>query len=427
MKNIIYIFFFFVFTLLIPRRSDAQELDTLGTVRFDNIEYLSYSELQFDLKLCRLSERWEGFANGTFQFVFDEQDFTITPERVEIILIESELNTAPITGQLPITNYHIIPRIMYNKFTVTILGPREFPNTNFIPLNECINLGTFLIRTTDESRVPGGLNWVMPLDYYQSIAYKVKQDPPIPEDLIAGYKNDNIGMDRRFGNYTNFEGGKAPAPEFILKYFDVEYAGVKDVKISWETESEAFAEGFVVLRGLKPLGVTDPAEVTYSTVAAHFNEGPFADDSRAKGTNTSGAFYELEYDSVEFRGPDYCYSLYYMDEFGDIHFLAYDCTPIPKSVIAEAHPKTNPFSSSTVIEYEVSDDVMLTAKVYDVVGKEVDVLIRKQRIEKGQYEVTFRAPKLASQGLYDVVFIAYPIEDPSIEISTAVVKLQLIR
>jgi hypothetical protein len=33
----------------------------------------------------------------------------------------------------------------------------------------------------------------------------------------------------------------------------------------------------------------------------------------------------------------------------------------------------------------------------------------------------------ASQGLYEIVFIAKPIDDPNVEVSRAVVKVQLIR
>ncbi len=427
MKRYIYIFILLAIIAIYPGKSSAQQLDTLAIVRFENVEYLSYSELQFDINLCRISDQWDAFANGTFQFRFDQPGFSITDQNVEIILMSSQLPTAPITGTLPEENYHIAQRVINGKFSVSIFGPKEYMHTALAGMDDCINLGTFVIRTLDGEQLPGGLEWVRPVDYYQAAAYKVMQDPPFPENIIAGYKDDNIEMGREFGNYTLFEDGRAPLPDFNLAYFDVQYAGIKDVRMTWETTSEGFAEGFIIYRGIKPIEITDPALVNYNFLAASYVNGPFATESRAKGTRTTGAYYELEYDSVEFRGPDYCYALYYEDQFGEIHFLAYDCTPVPKSVIARATPLENPFTSSTTIQYEVSDDVILTARVYDLTGREVETLIQRQQIPKGSHEITFTASEFASQGLYDVVFIAYPIEDPSIELSTAVVKLQLIR
>ncbi len=51
-----------------------------------------------------------------------------------------------------------------------------------------------------------------------------------------------------------------------------------------------------------------------------------------------------------------------------------------------------------------------------------------QRTPPGtQYEVILSSEGLAAQGLYDVIFLAYPINDPVYEFSRAVVKLQMIK
>ena len=95
----------------------------------------------------------------------------------------------------------------------------------------------------------------------------------------------------------------------------------------------------------------------------------------------------------------------------------------------------NPFNLSTVIEYELEDDVMLTVTAYDVLGREIKLLsddatgnsLNNIEMKRGMHYTTFYAPELASQGLYDIVFIAEPLDDSAFESSVAVVKLQLIK
>ena len=45
----------------------------------------------------------------------------------------------------------------------------------------------------------------------------------------------------------------------------------------------------------------------------------------------------------------------------------------------------------------------------------------------GTHEIIFEASQFAIQGMYNVVFVASPIKDESVELSRAVVKLELMR
>jgi hypothetical protein len=119
--------------------------------------------------------------------------------------------------------------------------------------------------------------------------------------------------------------------------------------------------------------------------------------------------------------------LLYRDFFGNIIPLAYDCERIPNSIITKATPSPNPFSISTRIDYIVEDDVILDAFVNDFSGRIVTHLLKGAYTTKGQHSIDFLASYNAQEGLYNVVFIAYPIDDPTVEISRAIVKLQLIR
>lgn len=106
---------------------------------------------------------------------------------------------------------------------------------------------------------------------------------------------------------------------------------------------------------------------------------------------------------------------------------SYCSVDIPYAVIVQAIPMPNPFSDGTKITYKLDDDVYLTATVYDLLGQVVQVLIDNQFLKMGNHEINFQASDFAVQGMYEAVFTAHPINDNSIELSRAVVKLQLSR
>ena len=147
------------------------------------------------------------------------------------------------------------------------------------------------------------------------------------------------------------------------------------------------------------------------------------------GTRDYGKKYHWYYDTVDYRGEEYCYALYYKD-FNDIeHYLARACVPIPSAVITYAQANPNPMSYSTKITYKLDDDVILSATVYDLAGKIVKKLLDNVYVERGTHILDFDAPisEVASQGLYEVIFLAKPVDDNSVEVSRAIVKIQIVR
>ncbi len=64
--------------------------------------------------------------------------------------------------------------------------------------------------------------------------------------------------------------------------------------------------------------------------------------------------------------------------------------------LAQNYP--NPFNPNTKISFEIPKDEFVTIKVYDLLGKEVSVLISKD-MKKGIYEIDFNGIRLSS-GLY---------------------------
>jgi len=77
--------------------------------------------------------------------------------------------------------------------------------------------------------------------------------------------------------------------------------------------------------------------------------------------------------------------------------IAVRLPPLPqKAVLSQNYP--NPFNPSTKIQYELPKSSMVRLSVYDILGREVSVLMNERR-NAGSYEVQFDAHNLAS-GVY---------------------------
>jgi len=67
-----------------------------------------------------------------------------------------------------------------------------------------------------------------------------------------------------------------------------------------------------------------------------------------------------------------------------------------KFSLAQNYP--NPFNPTTVIDCQLPTEGMVTLKIYDILGREVAVLLNGRQ-HAGQYSVRFNAADLAS-GVY---------------------------
>ncbi|HEY6191980.1 MAG TPA: T9SS type A sorting domain-containing protein [Bacteroidota bacterium] len=71
----------------------------------------------------------------------------------------------------------------------------------------------------------------------------------------------------------------------------------------------------------------------------------------------------------------------------------------------------NPFNPTTVIEFELAQEAIVTVKVYNIVGQEVATLLDRQSMDEGEQEVSFDARNMPS-GVYFYRLIASGIGDP---------------
>ena len=58
----------------------------------------------------------------------------------------------------------------------------------------------------------------------------------------------------------------------------------------------------------------------------------------------------------------------------------------------------NPFNPSTIIEYQIPEESGVTLKIYDILGREVKVLVNEEN-SVGNYKINFNASNLSS-GIY---------------------------
>jgi hypothetical protein len=69
---------------------------------------------------------------------------------------------------------------------------------------------------------------------------------------------------------------------------------------------------------------------------------------------------------------------------------------VDKFELSQNYP--NPFNPSTIINFVVTDEGLVTLKIYDVLGNEVKILLNEEK-PRGRYSITFDAKNLSS-GIY---------------------------
>lgn len=371
--------------------------------------------LEVDLVLVRRGVGWERFANGTIAFVLPDS-LTLWPSlRVRVVPGSSVLDTVLyriesfVVWQPPIAGM----QWTHPRLGLTIYGPPDFSSSQLIPWDTLLRLGRLQIFTTDGSPVPYQLEWARPLEYYQAFAAKQR------EDILPWVRaDDNLELVHRM----EYRLQPMRVPAHVVKNFRAEYLGDRTVQLSWQSESEAFNRGFVLVRWWKPFN-TD--ELVDSVRVADWQYVP---ELAGLGTSDTGRGYTfLDTDRAKRRGENYCYELWSIAFSGAIRYHGRVCVAIPYAVISFAQADPNPFTDRTIIRYRLEDRVLLSIKVYDLKGKELATLMERRDMPRGDYTLEWRTPAYASQGLYEIVLIASPIDDPSVELSRAVIKAQLIR
>jgi len=380
---------------------------------------------EYTLNVTRTTDEWMRWANGTFQIAVTGGG-PYSNLAIELIKDSTDLN---------LSSYTITPRIITNTFltgnsitaeraSITVLGPKLYPDAFEVKLDTTkpLRVGRFRIYTIDTTPFPSEvtLSWLQPESYFQTTAYKLLND-----SIPWHEGNNNIEMLNR-AVYTVEPASRIPSMQIVL-CDSTYYEGQRVCRVQWYTTTEKNSYGFTLWRALLPYGETDITKLQYEQIAAFPGIG--------KGNSNSQQLYPPYFDSVDvLRGERYFYKVISMSsdvtvnvDSSGVPIEGICSVTVPYSVIVKAVARQNPFSEGTGIDYKLDDDVYLTIKVYDAIGQEVITLMDNKFMKIGNHEVIFEASNFAIQGMYNVVFVASPIKDESVELSRAVVKLELMR
>jgi hypothetical protein len=461
LRNIKVKIFFFIIFFLFFSRVNAQNKDTLAVAILSEPTLLN-NALQWDIKLHNPTDKWLRWVGGTFVFTIPGLNLNTSQFFVQY-RSPTDLNAVPIPGNdLPEDAYVVQPDIVdgpcgpndeyRGRVSVTVTGPDSLDDAVMIPQGDTIAIGRFTLMIMDENvkfppGVPDDIMWLEPYNYYQACAYQTEQNIPVSSmnaSVLKYMRANNIEM-RDYGKgivkYGILQG---PEPCYELISFASEYKSNLEVQLTWETNCEAYNGGYMLLRGMKyPEEIPDD-QVFFSDTLGRYDV--LSDQSwklvaRGGYYSGQGAFYgsggEADppfVDFVPYRDITYCYKLLHYDIVtGEWVTDDIICVPIPHAVITYAQGNPNPFSTESRIRFILEDDVELTIKVIDITGRTLkyltmdDTKMDRVYMERGEHYVTITSDGLAAQGMYDVVFLAYPINDPVYEFSRAVVKLQMIK
>lgn len=162
-----------------------------------------------------------------------------------------------------------------------------------------------------------------------------------------------------------------------------------NVKLYWNTASEINNKGFDIER--KIIGANDWEKITFI---------------KGKGNSTSLTHYIFE--DKKLNTGKYIYRLKQIDHNSNVEYfmLNQDVNIAPPEKFSLSQNYPNPFNPTTKIDFELPFDSKVKIAVYDLLGREVKILINSELKKAGYYSVDFSANNLAS-GIYIYRMTAY--------------------
>jgi hypothetical protein len=394
------------------------ELDTLCTIILKDAIKTDQDSLQFSLFLKNRSDKWRWWSNGSFQLELAVNIEMTNLENFKFIKLNEE-NGSFI---LPDSNYSQKLLITEKSFLINIVGPEKINDCIYIPRDSTILLGKYCIVAKSHNNFSYSLIWKEPLNIWQSCAYKANKDSVVGTDLLWYKSSDNIEMtDRHNTTICEFIIEKTPPPQFILKFFDVKYAGAGIAAIQWETLTEAYNQGFSLHRIPSTFINKSFDESNSKKITDHLT------DSRLVGCkNYHGKQYPMIYDTLEGEGLSYKYLLTYTDYDNEVHRIDSATIFYPRSIISFAQSNPNPFREQTIIDFIADDDLIINCSVYDLKGKEVIEVFDGESIKRGEHKIVINSEQLHSSGFYELIMIAVPASGNSADQSQVVIPLHLL-
>jgi len=187
-------------------------------------------------------------------------------------------------------------------------------------------------------------------------------------ELLAGTRN---------GIVASFSGGTIAIPVELTSFTAYDENG--DVLLNWSTATENSNSGFEIQRNRSNSEFVNIGFVPGSGSTTEPRNYSFVDE------NVSGGIFSYRLKQIDYNG-NYEYSDVIEIEVG-----------IPNEFSLEQN-YPNPFNPTTTISYSIKEKVLVSLKVFDILGTEVKTLINADQTP-GHYNFEFDASSLAS-GIY---------------------------
>jgi len=152
------------------------------------------------------------------------------------------------------------------------------------------------------------------------------------------------------------------------------------VHLNWVTASETNNYGFEIHRSTQ-------------------NNNEWATIGFVPGFGTTTEIHSYSFTDSDVQTGKYNYRLKQLDYDGSFTYseiVEADVYPIYDFILEQNYP--NPFNPSTRIKYQISSISEVILKVYDILGKEIAILVNEEK-PAGTYEVEFDASEILS-GVY---------------------------
>ena len=394
-----------------------------------------YTRLTFDLKMRRLSDRWEYWANTTLRI--ESTDLAPTGgwnpaiHTLTFVLDSSDLPLVPYTpGSM--LGYYVDAQIVGGDIIVNVIGPDSVTEAVSMLNPDSIRIGRFEVTSNDASYVPEILAFTTPLTYYQANAFKIDHDSVTgngSERNVWFLKNDNPPLET---DYVQL----APPPDICDAHFNFygSYVGDLTVMLGFDVDDEHCYEGYIIERAL-----VDRRDINTLNFVGRPQLVYTAEPRLLSCLCLVPQVHDSLFDVVDYRREMYAYRLIgkHLPFYGDtLEYIDTIFIRIPNAIISNARILENPFTDQTTIRFNIDDRLKLTARVYDLGGRLVGTLETAEGVPVVDmeypigidYRIIFKAPDIASQGLYNIVLVATPMNDMSItEQSRVVIKAQMLR
>jgi hypothetical protein len=255
------------------------------------------------------------------------------------------------------------PNIIRTSSNLDGVGPTLAPG-------DSLRVSRFRLRTSAVSFA--GLN--------HDLIWKIASTPYTRIYHWNGATGIEITTNKSYANYLT----NNPLPVKMLSFTSCKNG--RNVKLTWITTSEQNNKGFDIERKTND----------------NWEKVGFLNGKLYSNTQTTYIYIDEELNT-----GIYNYRLKQIDNNGNFDYLILNSTieiGIPeKYIISQNYP--NPFNPTTKINFELPFDSKVKIAVYDMLGRELKILINNELKKAGYYTIDFNANNLAS-GIYIYRMIA---------------------